>query len=137
MSATAATLAGRAAAESLMLDTGKALRPTGGYVYDPDANNGEGGDVLATTDLFTSKGKAQTRNLVAREAEVGGRTAVSVRTELHLPADTEPLQVDDLWEWTAVHDLSLAVVGQRLRVLGPVTGSLKTARRYEVEQVVS
>lgn len=123
----------RTDAEAEMQDTGKALRPTGGKVYDPDTQS----EVGATADLFTSKAKAQTRNLTAREAEVGGRTSTSVRIELHLPADTAPLTVGDLWEWTAVHPMSLSVVGQRLRVIGPVAGTLKTAARYEVEEVVS
>lgn len=121
----------RTQAESLMVDAGQASRPTGGYEY-------EGGeDVLAAEDLFESPCKIQTRNLVAREAEVGGRTSVSVRTELHLPASTDPLEAGDLWEITAAHALSLSAVGQVLRVIGPVAGSLKTARRYEVEEVVS
>lgn len=127
----------RAEAESLMVDSGTAKRPTGGYVYDPSANDGDGGDVLATDDLFDSRCKIQTRNLVAREEEVGARTSVTVRTELHLPAGTDPLVAGDVWELTAVHALSLGVVGQRLRVIAPVAGSLKTARRYEVEEVVA
>jgi hypothetical protein len=131
VSAIAAVAAGRLRAESLMVDAGTAKRPTGGYEYV------DGEEVLATTDLFSSACKIQTRNLVAREDEVGGRTSVSVRTELHLPASTDALEVGDLFELTAVHALSLGVVGQRLRVTGPVAGSLKTARRYEVVEVVS
>lgn len=132
MSATSVTLAGRRAAESLMLDTGKALRPTGGYEYI------DGKDQQATEPLFGPVPcKVQTRNLVAREAEVGGRTSVTVRTELHIPADSPPLAVGDLWEFTAVHPLSMATVGQRLRVVGPVAGTLKTAARYEVSEEVA
>lgn len=115
-----------------MLDTGKALRPTGGWTV-------VGGiEVPATTSLFTSTPcKIQTSEVQPRESEVGGRTAVEVRTELHLPASSAPLAVGDLWEFTAVHALSLQVVGQRLRVTAPVAGTLKTARRYSVEEVVS
>lgn len=114
-----------------MVDTGTAKRPTGDYEYV------DGVEVLATEDLFTSRCKVQTRNLVAREEQVGARTSVSVRTELHLPASTDPLQVGDLFEFTAVDPLSLAVVGQRVRIVAPVSGSLKTARRYEVTEAVS
>lgn len=137
MSVESVARAGRVAAERLMVDEGQASRPTGGLVFDPAANGGTGGDVEETSPLFSSRCKVQTRNLVARESEVGGRTSVSVRTELHLPAATDPLAVGDVFELTAVSDLSLSVVGQRLRVVGPVSGSLKTARRYEVEEVVS
>lgn len=126
----------RAEAEALMLDTGKALRPTG-TTYDPAADGGNGATVTTYDDLFASKCKVNTRNLVAREAEVGGRTSTSIRMELHLPAGSDPLRENDVWEFTAVHPLSLTTVGQRLRVVGPVAGTLKTAARYEVEAVVS
>lgn len=115
-----------------MLDTGKALRPTGGYTV------ASGIEVPATSDLFSAtRCKVQSSQVMAQESEVGGRTAVEVRMELHLPASSAPLVVGDLWEFTAVHALSLQVVGQRLRVTSPVAGTLKTARRYSVEQVVS
>ena len=127
----------RAEAEALMLDTGKALRPTGTTTYDPAADGGNGADVQVTVDLFTSRCKVQTRNVQARQSEVGGRTSTSVTTELHLPADSAPLLVGDLFEFTTVHPLSLSRVGQRVRVLGPVAGTLKTAARYEVEEIVA
>lgn len=121
-----------------MLDAGKALRPTGeGFVYDDVTQT----DVEATEPLFGDDTpvpcKVQTRTIQARESQVGGRTAVEVRTELHLPVATPPLAVGDVWEFVTVHPLSLSVVGQRMRVLAPVAGTLKTARRYEVEEVVS
>jgi hypothetical protein len=128
----AAVLPGlRAEAEALMVDAGTAKRPAGGYT------NVGGDDVLATTDLFTSPCKIQTRNLQARESEVGARTSVAVRTELHLPVSTAALTVGDLFTITTVADYSLSTVGQTFRVTGPVSGTWKTARRYEVEEVVS
>lgn len=133
MSAVSVTLAGRRAAEALMLDEGKALRPTGGTTYDPVTQT----EVEAADELFISRCKTQARNLQARDSEVGGRTSTSVRTELHLPADSPALKPGDLWEFTAAHPLSLTRVGQRVRVAGPVAGTLKTAARYEVEEVVS
>ena len=66
-----------------MTDTGTMRRPTGRTTQD--ANTGR--ETQAFSDLFTSKAKIQTRNLVAQVAEVGGRDAVSVRVELHLPID--------------------------------------------------
>ena len=120
-------------AEALMLDAGTAKRPTGGYVYDEDA----GADVEATDDLFDSVCKIQPHNLVARESEVGGRTSVSVRTELHLPVSTAPLTAGDLYTVTTPHALSTVAAGTTFRVLAPVGKTLATARRYEVEEVVS
>lgn len=137
MSLESVTLAGRRAAERLMLDQGKAMRPTGGTAYDPSADNGKGADVDQYAPLFESHCKIQTENVEARTSEVGARTAVEVRTELHLPADTAPLMVGDIWEMTAPHALSFAAAGQRLRVTAPVAGSFKTARRYVVEEVVA
>lgn len=130
-----AIMRGRFAAESLMLDTGKAMRPTGELIYD---------DVLQReveqfdeSFGFTSRCKVQSRNVQPHAAEVGARTSVEVSTELHLPASTPALEVGDVWEFTAAHPLSFAGVGQQVRVIAPVAGSLKTARRYQVEEVVS
>ena len=124
----------RAEAEALMLDRGTASRPTGaGKVYNPTSGN----DEEATDTLFSSKCKIQSRNLVSREVEVGERTSVSVRTELHLPASSAPLTVGDLFTVTRPHALSTVAVGTVFRVTGPVGKSLATARRYEVVQEVS
>lgn len=130
MSALSATLAGRRAAESLMLDHGTAKRPNDGkWSYNPVSGNEE----QATTDLFTSRCKVASRALVAREVEVGGRTATSVRLELHLPADTDPLEVGDLFTVTEVAPTSLSQVGRTYRVTGLADGTFRTAARYEVE----
>lgn len=132
MSATSLVARGRRAAEALMFDTGKALRPTGGWTVVG------GVEVPNTAPLFDSvRCKVQTRDVQAVESEVAGRTAVEVRTELHLPASSAALAVGDLWEITAAHSLSFAVVGARYRVTAPVDGTLKTARRYQVEREVS
>lgn len=117
-----------------MLDTGKALRPSGGTYYDEVSQT----EREATEDLFGPVAcKVQARNVQPREAEVGGRTSTSVRTELHLPASSPRLEVGDLWEFVTAHPLSLTTVGQQVRVIGPVAGTLKTAARYEVEEVLS
>lgn len=123
---------GRAAAESLMLDEGRARRPTG-RAYDLAQQT----EVETYDDLFTSRCKLQSRVLVARESEAGGRTVTSVRVELHLPIDTDPLTVGDVWEMTAVNSLSSGVVGHRFRIQGPHEKTLPTARRYDVEAVIS
>lgn len=134
MSAQSAVRKGRRAAESLMLDTGKALRPAGGMVYDPVTQ----AEVEATVPLFgPAPCKIQVRMIQGRESEVGGRTSVASVTELHLPANTTPLQVGDVWELTAVDPISLAKVGQRVRILAPAEGTLKTASRYPVEEVLT
>lgn len=121
----------RAHAESLMLDYGRAERPTGEPTY-VDQEYVQGYEVL-----FYSKAKVQSRALAVEVEEVGERTATTVRLQLHLPADTDPLTVGDVWEVTAVHALSTAVVTARYRVTAPVGKTLATARRYEVEEIAS
>lgn len=133
MSAASATLAGRRAAERLMLDAGTASRPTGGTTYDPEMQT----EVPAADPLFDSRCKIQARSLVVRTEEVGGRTAATIRLELHLPVDTDALQAGDLWTVTAPHALSTVPAGTVYRVSGPAEGSLATARRYEIERVTS
>lgn len=116
-----------------MFDTGTAKRPSGtAYDATPSVQA-----VVPTYDvLFASPCKIQARNVAALTQEVGGRTATTVRLELHLPADTAPLTTGDVWEMTAVSDFSTAVVGRRYRVTAPVEKTFPTARRYEVEEVV-
>jgi hypothetical protein len=117
-----------------MLDTGTMRRATGSTTQDPDS----GSTVPEFADLFTSKAKIQTRNLQAREAEVGGRTATSVRVELHLPISAPAVEVGDVWEVTRVHALSdRQLLGRKFRVIAPVGKSFATARRLEVEEVVA
>lgn len=133
MSAASAILAGRRAAEALMLDAGTASRPTGETHYNPDLQQS-----VPTMDvLFPSRCKIQARDILqAQEREVGGRTAVTVRLELHLPASTPPLMVGDIWDLTETHPLSTARLTQ-YRVLAPVGKTLATASRYEIEEIVS
>jgi hypothetical protein len=134
VSAEAAALAGRTAAERTMLDTGTAKRPTGGSTYNPATQ----ASVTAYADLFTDTPcKLQARGLVSTINEVGDRSATTIRVELHLPASTDPLTTGDVWEITAASNLSMATVGDRFRVVAPFAKSVATARRYEVERVVS
>src|SRR5690349_1700054 len=91
----------RAEAEALMLDAGTAKRPTGsGY----DSGTQTDGPTYST--LFSSRCKIQARRLVAQTDEVGARTVTSVRLELHLPVDTDPLTEGDVWTVTTPHALS-------------------------------
>lgn len=125
-------------AASLMVDEGKALRPTGGYEYV------DGIEVLATDPLF---GPIQCkikppRSVAPRDVEVGGRTAVVIPGELHLPADPSrpefsELTIGDIWEITSTDDNSLTQLGRRYRITAEADGSMVTACRYTIERVVS
>lgn len=111
-----------------MLDAGTAKRPTGGFVY------ADGAEVEDADDLFDSRCKVQSGGLQARDEEVGERTSTTVALVLHLPVATEPLTVGDTFEVTTPHELSTVPAGTVYRVVAPVEGSLKTARRYQVER---
>lgn len=122
----------RAEAEALMLDAGTARRETG-TSWDPV----EQADTPDYEDLFSSRCKIQARRLVAQDEEVGARTATSIRLELHLPIDTAPLTTGDEWVLTTPGALSTVPAGTVYRVTAPAEGSLKTARRYEIERVTN
>lgn len=122
----------RAAAESLMLDQGRALR-LGEPVYDPDEQT----STPAVEELFESRCKVKSGAIQAAVIQLGERTAAVVKVELHLPISTPPLRAGDEWEVTEPHALSAVPVGRRYRVISPFEKSLATARRYDVEEVVS
>lgn len=103
-------------------------------VQDPDT----GTEAPVYADRFTSKCKVQARNLVVRDEEAGGRTAATVRLELHLPVASPPVQSGDVAEITAVGALSdTHLLGRKFTISAPVAKSFATARRYEVEEIVA
>ena len=105
---------------------------------DPVPDPLTGSDVQPYTTRFTSKCKVQARNLQARQEEVGGRTATTVSVELHLPISAGAVEVGDLCEITAVGALSdVQLLGRTFRVVAPVAKSFATARRLDVEEIVS
>lgn len=121
-------------AERSMTDTCTVRRDTGDTAQDPDTGTVE----PVMTDQFTSKCKVQARELVAQTAEVAGRTATTVRLELHLPLSAGEVQTGDVAEVTAVGALSdTHLLGRKFTITAPVAKSFATARRYEVEEVVA
>lgn len=134
MSATSAMLAGRRAAAALMLDRGKALRPTGDRTYDSGAQ----AEVDVYDDLFGPIAcKVKPSSLSTRSSEAGERTVITIPAELHLPATVQNtgLVPGDVWEIVSVHAQSLNTVGRRYRITSEVDGTIVTACRYSVERV--
>lgn len=113
-----------------MLDAGTAKRPTGVAYVD-------GAETPSYTTLFSSACKIQGSGLQAQDVEVGARTSVLVPLRLHLPASTAALTVGDVFTVVTPHTLSTVPAGATYRVSGPDEGTLRTARRYPVERVVS
>lgn len=124
----------RADAESLMLDTGKALRPTGGRAYDAGTQT----EVDVYDDLFGPVAcKIKPSGLSTHTSEAGERTVVTIPAGLHLPATAQNagLVPGDVWEIVSAHAQSLSTVGRRYRVTSEVDGTIVTACRYSVERV--
>lgn len=109
--------------------------PTGATTTDPETLS----ETPVMLTRFTSKCKVQARNLVVQDAEVGGRTAQTVRAELHLPVDAPVVHPGDEAELIAVGALSdVTLLGRKFTISGGTPPkSLATARRLEITEVVS
>ena len=133
--------AGRRAAESRMLTTADIQFETG--TSDPDPVTGSTTPTHETA--FTTKCRLSIgRGLAVREVEAGGRTVAEVVRELHIPVGS-PDPWADARAANGVTALVTAVdasddpsmLGARLVLSGPAPGSQTTARRLQVEQVVT
>lgn len=122
----------RAEAEARMKDTFDIGVPTGTYTYVG------GAEVEVIEPLFTTPGRVKVSALVPRTSEVGGRTAVSVTRELHIPVTSDAVPAGAVAVCTAVHATSdPTLLGARLRLSGPAPGSQTTARRLQVTEDLS
>lgn len=99
-------------------------------------NESTGRDEASFTTVYAGVCKVQSRDLVSSDSEVGGRSQVATRLEVHLPVSAAEAVHDDLLTITAaVYDSQL--VGRVFRVVAPVGKSFATARRLEVVEVVA
>lgn len=122
---------GRVHAEELMTDSLTLVRPTGELVRDEDGNT-----VPETVPVWSGPGKVQSQQSYPSQPEVGGGTFTLAVFEVHIPvgADVFPL-VDDVFVVDSSRDLALA--GSRFRVRVDPSKTWRTARRYNVEEVVA
>jgi len=133
VSAESAVLAGRVAAEALMLDACR-ITDAAEAVWDEDAGTYTPGDPVV---VYEGRCKLQTRNVMVRPADAGDREVGVVRLELHLPiAGSEAVTRGHVVTMTACQ-LDAAVVGELFTVTGPHVGSIKTARRIPIDAVVT
>jgi Family of unknown function (DUF6093) len=131
MSATTATLRGRAAAENLMIDACTVQRVTG------SATNDTTGVVTPTySTIYTGKCRVQQVVPIAKPANVGEAAVWLQRLVLQLPMSVVGIQSDDLVTITAsVLDGDLVGRTFHVRELGHKTHA--TARRVQLEEITS
>jgi len=127
----------RAEAEARMVDTWS-IGADVGWTYDPAADGGNGADVQTVTPLFTTQARLTERGMAVSDEEVGGRTSVVTRRELHIPWNSPEAPVDAVAQCTAIHSSTdPTLLGTIVRLRGSAPMSQKTARRLEVVEVLS
>lgn len=131
MSATTAILAGRRAAENLMLDTCTVKRVTGTSTDDNTAA------VTPTySTVYSGLCKLQ-RPAAAGRRDIAEDSVAVAPLELHLPiSGSAGIQTDDVVTVTA-SQLDADNVGKVFRIAGPARGTFRTARRLPVTEVTS
>lgn len=113
----------RAEAEALFTDDFELREYGNGWRFDAAAKK----DVREFSLLYGSRGKVIT-STQSSEAQVGDRTAATVRRELHLPASSAAVPVDTVAFRIAD--------GVEFRVLADVTNAHPKTRRLYVEEVL-
>lgn len=88
---------------------------------------------------FTTKCRVKVSDgLSVHESEVGGRAAVEVTRQLHIPVKSGAVQPGDIAVITSVHATSdPTLLGATLVLAGPAPGSQTTARRLQVSEVIA
>lgn len=133
MSARAALLRGRRAAEALMIDTCSIERVTG-------QSEGAGGVLTpVTTELYEGKCRLMVRTrerLGGSWVNVGEAQVIASRLELHVPVDApEPFEGDRVTMLTS--ELDPQVAGKVFVVRDTMVKTFLTARRITVIEISS
>lgn len=118
-----------------MLDTFQIGTYGDGWEFNEDTGAEERTFVVA----FTTPGRVKTvSTTVPHESQVGGRTSVEVRRELHIPVTSPATEVGMVARCIAVDATSdPSLLGAELTLAGPAPGSQTTARRLAVVEVIS
>lgn len=130
MTALEATLRGRVAAESLMLDACTITRP-GDPVTDPET-----GDVSSTpTTVYAGKCKVQSKDAATASPEAGEATFTVVSRQVYIPANAADVRDGDVVTLTA-SKLNAFTVGKQYRVSGFTPDTFDTAARLPVKEIL-
>lgn len=124
---------GRAAAESLMVDTCTITRTTG-----ESTNDDTGVVTLTTSAIYTGRCRIQQSQLGADStpADPGEAYVRLVAFELQLPMSVTGLRVGDVATITA-SALDPDLVGRAFNILGLAHKTHATARRLQVQEVAT
>lgn len=133
MSASEAVLAGREAAEELMVDTAELRGPD---VKGPLNTTTRKYPITPGTLKYSGMAKVQTTDTIGNANDAAERIVMRTRFELHLPMSAAAAEVDDVITVTT-SELDPQLVGRRFRVVSLVHKSFLTARRLAVEEVQS
>lgn len=130
MTAPEAVLAGRRAAEALMVDTCRITSP-GTPVTDPDTGN----VTTPRTTVYEGRCKVQSKDSAVSSPEAGGATFTVVSRQVHIPANAA--NVKDGYEVEILTSLlNSFTVGKVYRVEGFTPDSFDTAYRIPVKEIV-
>jgi hypothetical protein len=133
MSATSAVLAGRQAAEKLMLDACLIRREDpNSEVTDPET-----GVITPTyTTIYAGKCKIGQAAPISRPATIGEAFIWLQRMELHLPMSVSTVESDDLVRLTS-STLDPDLLSRTWRVRDLAHKTYLTARRHQIEEQTS
>lgn len=133
MSATGATLAGRVAAESLMVDACTITRATAGSTFDETTLTYSGG---SSATLYSGKCRVKPRDNADRVVQYGERAVSFWPYIVSVPMSVTTVELNDVITVTA-SALDASLVGLSLRVREVLSGSHLTARRLSCEENAS
>jgi hypothetical protein len=137
--AIAAAHAGRALAESLMLDDCKVTRPASTTVIDPTTGlpTAPAPTVIygGTGDHSLDKCKIQSSGVETVNPDSGQHVYTVQRPEVHFPVSAAGIKVGDLVEITASVDPANG--GRKFTITRTFRKTLATAQRLPVEEIVA
>lgn len=131
MTAVGATLRGRAAAESLMVDECAVSRP-GEPFTDPES----GVVSPSSVPVYSGACKVQAAGAQSANPVAGGHLFSTLDSRVDFPVEAGPFQVDDVVTITASL-LDPLQVGRVFRVTEVLRKSFATAQRCRVEEVTA
>lgn len=123
---------GRVEAEALMVDTVDVYAKSSGGTFDESTGKLTGGTGAL---IYSGKAKRVMAKRFEQQANSGGREYVETRDELHLPMSAPRVGTGAVATVTAA-PMDPNAVGVKLYVNGPSSGSLSTAQRLHVTEVV-